>query len=512
MSEGSPGRAAYEELTRDLRESAVLASAGAVLAWDQETLLPPRGFQLRADQLAVLSGIVHERRTRPQVGEWLAAAESDGVLTADGEAAANLREIRREYDRAVTLPASLVREIAQTGALAQQAWRDAREASDFARFAPWLQKTYDLARARGECYRPGATAAEGYEALMDEYEPGATVEPLVGIFAELRERLTPLIAEITAAAGSAAGPLDGLKIPTDRQMAFDRQVAERIGFDFAGGRLDTSTHPFCEGIGPGDTRLTTRFHEETFLDSLSSTLHEAGHGLYEQGLPKEEHHGSPLGESASLGLHESQSRLWENLVGRSRPFWEWALPVARRSLGSELSGVTVDDLYRAANRVRPGLIRVDSDEATYNLHVLLRFDLERALFSGELGVADLPGAWNERMRQDLGVTVPDDRRGCLQDIHWSMGAVGYFPTYTLGNLYAAILHGSIDRDLGGVGRVVEEGRLVAVRDWLAEKVHGVGHRWDAEEIVARATGERLSAAPFLAYLRSKYGALYGVSL
>ena len=510
MSESSRGRAAYDELRRDLREAAVLASAGALLSWDQETLLPPRGFQLRAEQLAALSGIVHERRTRPQVGEWLDAAEADAELGADPDAAANLREIRREYDRAVKLPGSLVREIAQTGALAQHAWRDAREGNDFASFAPWLRKTYDLARARAECYRPGASAAAGYEALLDEFEPGATVEPLARVFAELRDRLTPLIAEIAASGVSLSGPLDGLAIEPSHQMELNRRVAARIGFDFDAGRLDTSTHPFCEGIGPGDTRLTTRFQEDRFLDSLSSTLHEAGHGLYEQGLPKEEHLGEPLGESASLGIHESQSRLWENMVGRSRPFWEWALPEARAALGSDLGGATVEDLYRAANRVRPGLIRVDSDEATYNLHILLRFDLERALFAGDLAVDDLPGEWNERMRRDLGVAVPDDRRGCLQDIHWSMGAVGYFPTYTLGNLYGAQLWEAARRDLAGLDEAIARGEFGGLLGWLREHIHRHGRRYSAMELCERATGAPLSAEPFFRYLEGKLRAIYRI--
>lgn len=508
MSEKQGGRAAYESLLRDLRETAVIASAGAVISWDQETQLPPRGSALRAEQLAALSGIVHERRTRPQVGEWLAAAEADGELTADPEIAANLREIRRDLDRARKLPPTLVRELAQTAALAQRAWRDAREGSDFARFAPWLTRNLELARAKAECYRPGEPEA-GYDALMDEYEPDATAEPLERIFGALRERLTPLIAEITAVGPPPEGPLDGLRIPVARQIDFNRLVTARIGFDLDAGRLDVSTHPFCEGIGPGDTRLTTRFREESFLDALSSTMHEAGHGLYEQGLPKDTRHGEPLGEATSLGIHESQSRLWENLVGRSRAFWVWALPEARRTLESDLGGATVDDLFRAANRVKPGLIRVESDEATYNLHVMLRFDLERALLGGDLSVADLPGAWNERIRSDLGLDVPDDRRGCLQDIHWSMGAIGYFPTYTLGNLYAAQLWEAIQRDLPDLDEAIARGEFGELLGWLRDAIHRHGRRYSANELCERATGSPLSADPFFRYLEGKLRPLHG---
>jgi carboxypeptidase Taq len=473
-----------------------------VLAWDQETQLPARGAQLRADQMAALSGLVHERRTRPQVEEWLAAAEGDEALTADPVAAANLRELRRDHDRATRLPGSLVRELAQTAALAQRAWRDAREASDFAAFAPWLDKTLELARAKAACYRPGQAAA-AYDALLDEYEPDATAAPLEQVFGELRSRLTPLIAEVAERGRPPAGPLDGLRIPVPLQVDLNRIVAARIGFDFEAGRLDISTHPFCEGIGPGDTRLTTRFREDHFLDALSSTMHEAGHGLYEQGLPKDERLGEPLGEAASLGIHESQSRMWENLVGRSRAFWTWALPEARRALRSELGGASVDDLFRAANRVEPGLIRVDSDEATYNLHVLLRFDLERALLAGDLAVDDLPAAWNDRMRADLGLEVPDDRHGCLQDIHWSMGAIGYFPTYTLGNLYAAQLWEAARRDLPDLDGGIARGEFGDLLGWLRDRIHRHGRRYSALELCRRATGVELSAEPFFRYLEGK---------
>lgn len=500
MSEPRTARAAYEALLKDLRETAVLASAGAVLAWDQETQLPPRGASLRADQLAALSGLVHERRTRPEVQEWLATAEADPDLRNDPDASANLREIRRDLDRALKLPGSLVREIAQTAALSQRAWRDAREASDFGSFAPWLEKSFDLARQKALCYRPDAPV---YDTLLDEYEPDATAEPLVQIFSELRARLTPLIAEAAPRHARLSTPIDGLTIPVSKQMELNRFVAQRIGFDFEAGRLDVSTHPFCEAIGPGDTRLTTRFDEAHFLDALSSTMHEAGHGMYEQGLPKEAHFGEPLAESASLGIHESQSRLWENFVGRSAPFWSWALPEARRLLGSDLGGASVDDVVRAANRVKPGLVRVEADEVTYNLHVLLRFDLERALLSGDLPVRELPGAWNERMRQDLGLEVPDDRQGCLQDIHWSMGAIGYFPTYTLGNLYAAQFWSAANREVPSLQDAIARGEFAPLLDWLREKIHRHGRRFSAFELCQRATGEPLSVEAFFRYLEGK---------
>jgi carboxypeptidase Taq len=285
-------------------------------------------------------------------------------------------------------------------------------------------------------------------------------------------------------------------------------VAERVGYDFQAGRLDTSTHPFTEGLGPGDTRITTRYGEDRFVDTLYSTLHEAGHGMYEQGLPKDILHGQPLAQAVSLGIHESQSRIWENQVGRSRAFWRWALPIAREVFGAPLEALSVDDLYRAVNTVRPHLIRVESDEATYNLHIMLRFDIERALLRGDLAVSDVPGFWNERMRRDLGLTVPDDRRGCLQDIHWASGAVGYFPTYTLGNLYAGQLWEAACRRVPDLEEGIGSGDFSGLLSWLREGIHRHGRRYAAAELCARLTGKPLNHESWLRYLEAKLRPIY----
>ncbi|HET7321316.1 MAG TPA: carboxypeptidase M32, partial [Longimicrobiaceae bacterium] len=487
----------------------VLASAGSILAWDQETYMPPKGAALRGEQLAALSGLVHERLTRPEVGDWLAACESDPELTGDARTAANLREIRREYDRAVKVPGSLVRELAKTQAMSQQAWRDARERSDFAAFAPWLEKVFALSRAKAECYRREA-ADPLYDALLDAFEPDAKAAELERVFSDLRAQLTPLIAAIAESDVRVAPNVQRADVPIERQRALSERVIGRMGFDFQAGRLDLSTHPFCEGIGRGDTRLTTRFREDAFLDALSSTMHEAGHGLYEQGLPKDEYPGQPLSEAASLGIHESQSRLWENFVGRSRPFWEWALQVAKEELGGPLEGVAVEEAYRASNAVAPNLIRVDSDEATYNLHIMLRFDLERALLAEELKPLDLPGVWNERIRTDLGLSVPDDRRGALQDIHWSMGLVGYLPTYTLGNLYAAQFWQAARSATPKLDEQMRQGDFSALLEWLRANIHRYGRQFTAAELCERATGNPLSAEPFVQYLEGKLKPIYGI--
>jgi carboxypeptidase Taq len=508
-SASSPGpEQPYARLLDHLAETATLRSTVALLHWDQETMMPPRGGQLRARQLALLSTLVHRRQTDPRLGEWLEASEN-GSGPGDAADAANLREIRRLYERATRLPEALVRETAETFSLAMEAWKAAREASDFAAFKPWLEKVVNLNRSKAQCLGAN-TAEEMYDVLLDEYEPGARAAEVERVFAALRERLIPLIGAIARAPQRPdAGPHQ-LAVPIPLQQAFNRRVAQQLGYDLAAGRLDTSTHPFCQEIGAGDVRITTRYTENRFADALSSSMHEVGHALYEQGLPKQERWGQPLGEAASYAIHESQSRLWENLVGRSRPFWEWALPVLREVAGEHVGGLSVDQVYGAVNLVEPTLIRVDADEATYNLHIMLRFDLERALLAGDLAVADLPAAWNDRMRSDLGVEVPDDRRGCLQDVHWSMGAIAYFPTYTLGTLYAAQFWQAIKRELPEIDEQLRVGDFAPLLGWLQDRIYSHGMRYRAAELCERVTAAPLHYEPLLDYLEAKLAPLYGL--
>lgn len=471
--------------------------------------MPRSGTALRAEQGAALGQLVHERRISPRMADMLARCEEDSNLTSDPIIAANLRELRRGYDQAVKVPSSLIRQFAETTTHAQRAWREARERSDFESFAPWLEKIVELTRLRADCLA-GPDTVDRYDPLLDEYEPGARTAEIVEVFTDLRGRLAPLIQEIAATEKSAARRLSDIRIPIERQAAFNAYVAGRVGFDFNAGRLDTSTHPFCQGVGRGDTRMTTRYTELDFFDALSSTLHETGHGLYEQGLPKDAHPGQPLSESVSLGIHESQSRMWENMVGRSASFWAWALPEAAAAFGTALDGLTVDQVYGAMNVVQPGLIRVDSDEATYNLHIMIRFDLERGLLSGDLPVREVPGVWNERMKSDLGLDVPDDRRGCLQDVHWSMGAIGYFPTYTLGNLYAAQFWSALRQQLPDLDGSFTRGEFEPLLEWLRREIHCHGRRFTAPELCRRVSGESLTALPFMSYLENKLRPLYGI--
>ena len=508
-----PPVSVYHELKSRLREAATLGSIGSLVAWDQETYMPPAAASFRAEQIAVLRGIVHQRFTDPRIGELLSACESDRALTGDPTTAdaANIREIRRKYDRATRLPLDLVRELARVGSQAQEAWKHAREANDFPAFAPWLEKVMALTRRKAECYQAGQQLAPGtelYDALLDEHEPGATARQIAGVFAPLAPRLSTLVRQIGAAKRSPGDAPLRVSIDPDRQHVLGQRVVGALGFDFSAGRLDTTTHPFCSGIAPGDTRLTTRYRESSWTDALFGSLHEAGHGLYEQGLPKAGHLGEPLCQSISLGIHESQSRMWENFVGRSREFWSWLTPIVRETAEGGLDGYSADDLYAAANIVRPSFIRVEADEATYNLHVMIRFEIERAFFVGDLSVADIPGEWNRKYKQYLGVDVPDNKRGCLQDVHWSFGLIGYFPTYTLGNLYAAQFYETIRADIPNLDARIAVGDFSPLKTWLNTNIHAHGMRYRAAELCEKLTGKPLGPDPLMRHLEGKLLPLY----
>ncbi|MBL8759301.1 MAG: carboxypeptidase M32 [Phycisphaerae bacterium] len=501
----------YLELCSILRDAATLGSISALLNWDQETYMPPAGSAARADQQSLMAALVHQRRTDPRVGELLAKVEGDKSLTSDpdSETARNIVEMRREYDLATKLPTDLVAELAKTTSLAQEAWKAAREASDFAQFAPWLERVMALTRRKAECYGVPA-GGELYDALLDEYEPGMSAREVEAIFAPLRPRLAGLVAAIATSSKQLDRAVLRKAVPAAQQTEWCMAVLKAIGFDLEAGRLDVTTHPFCSGLAPGDTRLTFRHKTESFLEPLYGVLHEAGHGMYEQGLPKSKHFGEPLADAISLGIHESQSRMWENFVGRSREFWSWAFPIARRTLAPHLDGMDEATMHRAANLVTPSFIRVEADEATYNLHIMLRFGLERGLVSGALPVRDLPGEWNKTFKQFLGLDVPDDRRGCLQDVHWSFGLVGYFPTYTLGNLYAAQFWETINQQIPDLNARMGRGDFAALKQWLNTNIHACGKRWRAAELCRRVTGKALSADPLMRHLEGRLKPLYGI--
>jgi carboxypeptidase Taq len=495
----------YDALIVELREISLLSSVADVLGWDERTQLPPKGTENRANQLALLARLTHHRFTSPKIDDLLKTLEGS-VSPGESEMSANVRETRRAYDRAKKLPESLVEELTQTAVMAQQAWVSARKNADFPSFAPWLEKTLSLKRQEANCI---GFKAHPYDALLDEFEPGDTTADLTAVFSELRGPLVDLIARIGQSPRKTPAEILERSYPKLAQEKLAREAAAAIGFDFDAGRLDVSVHPFCTGLGPGDTRMTTRYDENYFGDAFFGVLHETGHGLYNQGLPPQ-HFGTPCGQYISLGIHESQSRMWENLVGRSRSFWRFFLPKTKAAFPDALNGVSEDDWYRAINDVRPSLIRTESDEATYNLHILLRFELEQAMISGDLAVADIPAAWNEKMKSYLGLVPPDAAKGVLQDIHWSGGAIGYFPTYTLGNMYAAQFFEQARKDLGDLDAMFARGEFAPLLGWLRQNIHSLGRRYTARQLVKKVTGKDLSAQPLLAYLNHKAAEVYGV--
>jgi carboxypeptidase Taq len=500
-------QAVYDRLVRHAREASLLTSVESLLSWDERTKMPDAGGEYRAEQMTLLAGLVHERRTDPRIGDWLSELH-DSPLAADPHSVsgATIRELKRQYEKRVKLPQALVEELTRTSVLGQQAWVPARANNDFKSFRPLLEKTFQLKREQAQALgypdRP-------YDALLDDFEPGALTVEVARVLADLRERLVPLVAAIADSNRQPDIDLLARHYPLDAQERFARAAAAQVGFEFERGRLDVTAHPFCTGLGPHDCRITTRYDERHFPGAFFGTLHEAGHGIYDQGLVPDQF-GLPPGDAISLGIHESQSRMWENLVGRSRAFWDYFYPQAQATFPEALGDVPLGDFYFAVNDVRPSLIRVEADEATYNLHILIRFELEQALLDDQLRVAELPGAWNEKHRHYLGITPPNDSEGVLQDIHWSAGLVGYFPTYSLGNLYGAQFFAKADRDLGGLHRQFARGEFKPLREWLREQIHQYGSRYTAPQLIERVTGQPLSHEFLMDHLHGKFGGLYGL--
>jgi carboxypeptidase Taq len=497
VSAAPPELAALHERAAILAD---LSHINSLLFWDQNTVMPPDGAPARGDQAATLEAVTHERLTDPELGRLLDALdpwaagedpESDDVCL--------LRELRRDYEKAVRVPTSLAAEISRAAALGQAAWQEARAAADFSRFRDALERQIELRHRYVECF----TGFEHpYDALLDDFEPGMTTVTLRALLSELCDGLIPLVAEVASDAPKPEGVPFGGPHEVEHQRRAVMEILEGIGFDPDGWRLDVAPHPFAQRIAPGDVRLTTRYDLHDFGGAYFGSLHEFGHGLYEAGIPDRLSR-SPLGMPVSLGVHESQSRLWENLVGRGRPFCAWALPRLRETLPALPRTTTADDVYRGINTVHRSLIRVEADETTYNLHIVLRFELELALMEGKLAVDDLPHAWNEGMHRLLGVDVPDDAAGVLQDVHWGAGLIGYFPTYTLGNLQAAQLWETMRASIPELDAQLERGDFVPLRTWLREQVHIHGRKLPPPELLARVTGQRLAVEPFLRYLRGK---------
>ncbi|MCH2210386.1 MAG: carboxypeptidase M32 [Fuerstiella sp.] len=497
----------YQELLTIVRRAALLESSAAVLGWDRETYMPANGAEHRANQMSLLSGLHHQAATDERIGELLDTLnETDLNEPATADSAVNQREIRRRYDRNRRLPQDLVEETARVTALAQHYWSQARQADDYQLFSPWLK---NIIRLKQEEAAAVGFAADGtsYDALLDEYEPQSTSREIADVFGRLRSKLIPLLDRIRGCPRSPDASILVRDYPVAQQKKFGQLAAKFIGFDFDSGRLDVTAHPFCSRIGPGDCRLTTRYDANFFSGAFFGTLHEAGHGLYEQGLSSEAW-GTPLGHSVSLGIHESQSRLWENIVGRSRAFWQYFFSQAQTFFPDALKNTSLDEFFFAVNTVRPSPIRVEADEVTYNLHIMLRFDIERDLISGDLSVEDLPAAWNDRFKSDFGITPDSDADGCMQDIHWSAGLFGYFPTYALGNMYASQFYQTARDQLGDLDKQFSNGEFGTLLEWLRENIHEQGQRLPAGELVESVTGHPLSDAPLIRHLTERFLPLY----
>lgn len=488
--------AAYQQLCERSREVYLLRSVAGVLSWDFETYIPSKAVPYRADQLSYLEAKAHTLFTEPCVGNWLKAAEQAG-FDAVSEEAANIREWRRAYDRATKIPVALVEEFEKTRTIAREAWVQARAESKFSQFKPHLEKIVELTRRKAELW---GYQESPYDALIDDYEPGITARQVKPILEELRAALVELLGHI-GTKSVAENFLDG-HYPIEGQQAFSREIATAFGYDFEAGRIDTTMHPFATTLGPFDQRITTRYNLQRFDVSLYGVMHETGHALYEQGLHADRV-GLPSGDAVSLGIHESQSRLWENHVGRTFQFWHRWHATACKYL-PDIGRYSPIDLANGVQRVAPSFIRVEADEVTYDLHILLRFEMELALIEDRLKVKDLPEAWNSRFHELFGLIVPDDRRGVLQDIHWSLGSLGYFPTYTLGNLNAAQLMFTAEKKIPGLPDQLANGNYGPLLQWLRANIHQHGRRYLPAELMRRATGETTQARYRIEYLRTKY--------
>jgi carboxypeptidase Taq len=488
---------AFDTLRTRLGEIRDVAKAGSLLSWDQQTNMPPRGSTVRAQQLGTLGRIAHELFVSDETGslleELLPYEES---LDRDSFEASLIRVVRRDYDKAVRVPPELSAEITRTGSRAFTVWIEAREASDFERFRPWLEQLVELKRRYVECFQP---ADEPYDTLLDDYEQGMKTAEVRSIFDRLKDVLVPFV---EAAGSSATPPVKG-RFPAAVQRRLSLEIVRRFGFDDAAWRLDTAPHPFAESLATSDIRITTREPEDS-LDGLFATMHECGHGLYEFGVDPDFER-TPLARGASYGLHESQSRLWENLVGRSRPFWSWLYPQVQETFPDELGSVDAERWFRSINDVRPGLIRIEADEASYNLHIILRFELEQRIMDG-LDLRELPDLWNEMMDRYLHVDVPDDGQGVLQDVHWSRGGFGYFPTYSLGNVISVQIWERLREDVDDVDEQIARGEFGAIREWLRENLHRYGRKYTPAETLERAAGGPIDPEPYLRYLQGKLAA------
>jgi carboxypeptidase Taq len=496
------GQKEYKKIHELSKQTRTLQGIVSLLDWDQETYMPPGASLIRAEQLKTMAGIIHREKTSRKFAGALSKVidlPSGQILAKDLSPAqmAAAKEWRREYLHDTSLPPAFVEEFAQTTSQSITAWRHAKNENSFQKFAPFLEKIISLCRKKADYL---GYEKHPYDALLDLYEPETTTEYVDQLFSYLRDQLTPMIKKIVQK------PVEDDFLfgnwDSSKQMEFGKKILDAMGYDPTNGRVDFSSHPFSSSSHPSDSRITTRIHPNSLMSNIFVLLHEGGHALYEMGLPQEEY-GTPLGDARSLGVHESQSRWWETRIGMTRPFWQHFFPLLQETFRGQLDHVSLDSFYRAINKIKPSMIRVEADEMTYPLHVILRFELEKSLIEGSLSVRDIPEAWNAKMKEYLGICPSTNAEGCLQDIHWSMGAFGYFPTYTLGNLYAAHLFEKFAKDHPHWEERVAKGELGFIREWLHEKIYQYGCRFPSQELLLKATGQPFSAQAYIEYLTKK---------
>jgi carboxypeptidase Taq len=502
--------ASLDELRERLAEISDLGRARALMAWDERTQMPPAGFEPRAEQLATLARIRHERLISDDLGRLIesAAAELDSA-PYDSDEASLVRVALRGWEKARRVPPELRAEITRTSSLAEHAWEEARASSDFAAFLPHLERNVELRRRYADCFDGFERFEHEYDPLLDDFEPGMTTPEMAAVLGALRDGIRPLIAAIRESDVTVDDSCLYGDYPVGAQEALARDLVAGLPLQEGAWRLDTTVHPFATAISPADLRITTRFDPNYVGTAVWSALHEAGHAMYENGVPRALWR-SPLVSPSSLGFHESQSRLWENWVGRSRPYLEHVLPQLRKLFPERLGAVDVDTMYRAANKVEPSLIRVEADQVTYNLHIILRFELELEIFGGRIELRDLPEAWNARMRDYLGIEVPDDANGVLQDVHWAGGIFGYFPTYALGNVIAGQLWDRITNEMPDVEAKVGRGELTGLRDWLRDNLHRHGNKFMPKELIERVIGGPIDVRPYIGQLRDRAAEIYAI--
>jgi len=495
----------FIELKKKLAEIQDLHEAAGVLEWDQYVMMPPRGAAARAEALATLERLAHEKFVDPAIGHMLENLQPyEESLPADSDEASLIRVTRRDYDKARRVPAELAAEIVRTASLAQEAWVEARERADFALFLPHLEKNVALKRRYIDCFEPGE---EVYDLLLDDFEPGAKTKQVRALFDEVKAALVPLIAACANSRVTVDDTCLHGHFDVEKQRLFCLQVISHLGYTPDSWRLDTAVHPFTSSFSTSDARITTRYEADFINAGLFGAMHECGHGLYDSGIsPALER--TPLRNGASSALHESQSRLWENLVGRSQPFWRYFYPRLQAVFPEAFGGVEMATFYRAVNKVQPSFIRVEADEATYALHIILRFELEQEMFTGRLQLRELPEAWNARMKEYLGLNVPNDALGVLQDVHWSDSLFGYFPTYALGNIISAQIWEQVGKVIPDLDEQFERGEFGALRDWLGENIYRHGRKFMPIDTLARAVGGTIQVQPYINYLTHKFGEIY----